>query len=162
MKNKFLQTTVGTFLALLMLFGGTQLVSAQDGEGQSQSIEGTWRTIVTPVNCQTGVPVAPAFQGLLSFHKGGTLSGTNTATAAVAPFFGVWQRGQGFHDYSFAFTNFRFDTSGVFIGTQTVRLTAALGASNNEFTATATGELFDTNGNLIATRCSTVTGTRFE
>jgi hypothetical protein len=165
MKNRFMQIIVGTFLGLLMLFGGTQLVSAQDGEGQSQSIEGTWRTIVTPVNCQTGVPVAPAFRGLSSFHKGGTVSGTSTPIAVApsnGPFFGVWQRGQGFHDYSYAFTNFRFDTSGVFIGTQTVRLTVALGASNNEFTATATGELFDTNGNLIATRCSTVAGTRFE
>ncbi len=163
MKNKFMQIIVGTFLGLVMLFAGTQIfVSGQGNERRSQSIEGTWRTIVTPVNCQTGVPVAPAFRGLSSFHKGGTLSGVTTTTVTVTPFFGVWQHGQGFHDYSFAFTNFRFDTSGVFLGTQTIRLTAALGAFNNEFTATAIGELFDTNGNLIATRCSTVTGTRFE
>ena len=158
-----MQIIVGTFLGLVMLFAGTQIfASGQNDKGQSQSIQGTWRTIVTPVNCQTGVPVAPAFRGLSSFHKGGTLSGATTNTVTVTPIFGVWQRGQGFHDYEYAFTNFRFDTSGVFIGTQTVRLIAALGASNNEFTATAIGEGFDTNGNLIFTRCSTVTGTRFE
>ncbi len=147
-----------------MLVVGTQIfVSGQDNENQEQrngrSIQGTWRTIVTPVNCQTGVPVAPAFPGTLSFNKGGTLAGNTTVFSSA---YGVWQRGQGFHDYSFAFTNFRFNTSGVFIGTQTVRQTATLGASNNEFTATGTAEMFDTNGNLIAMGCSTVMGTRFE
>jgi hypothetical protein len=160
MKNKFMQTVVGTFLGLLMLVVGTQIfVSGQKSESQSQSIEGTWRTIVTPRNCQTGDPVAPAFPGTLSFNKGGTLAGNTTVFSSA---YGVWQRGQGFHDYSFAFTNFRFNTSGVFIGTQTVRQTATLGASNNEFTATGTAEMFDTNGNLIAMGCSTVMGTRFE
>ncbi|MBA3573378.1 MAG: hypothetical protein H0W34_15720, partial [Pyrinomonadaceae bacterium] len=46
MKNRFMQIIVGTFLGLLMLFGGTQLVSAQDGEGQER-LEGVWRVTIT-------------------------------------------------------------------------------------------------------------------
>ncbi len=158
MRNKFMQTLAGTFLGLLILIVGTQIfVSGQSGE--SQRIEGTWRTIVTPRNCQTGDAVAPPFQSLLSFNRGGTLVGTSTVAASV---FGVWQRGHSFHDYSFAFANLRYNTSGVFIGTQTVRQTAALSADGNGFTTTGTVEIFDTNGNLIGTGCSTSTGTRFE
>ncbi len=164
MKNKLTQTFLATLLGLVMLFAGTQIfVSGQDNENQEQrngrSIQGTWQTIVTPVNCQTGVPVAPAFQGLLTFNKGGTLAGTNTAVASL---FGVWQRERGGQNYSFAFTNFRYNATGVFIGTQTVRQTGTLGAGGNEFTTTGTAEFFDTNGNLVGTGCSTVTGTRFE
>ena len=164
MKNKLTQTLLGAFLGLVMLFAGTQIsVSGQDNQEQQQrngrSIQGTWRTIVTPVNCQTGVPVAPAFQGLLSFHKGGTLSGTSTVAPSV---FGVWQSERGWQNYSFAFTNFRYNTSGVFIGTQTVRQTARLGAGSDGFTTTGTVEIFDANGNLIGTGCGNSTGTRFE
>ena len=160
MKNKFMQTILGIFLGLLMLLVGTQIfVSGQNNEKQQRGIEGVWRTTVTPVNCQSGIPVAPAFQGILAFHKGGTLSGTSTVAPAV---FGIWQRERGWQDYSFAFTNFRYNTSGAFIGTQTVRQTAELGASGNQLTTTGTVEIFDTNGNPIGNGCVISTGTRFE
>ena len=166
--RKLMQTIVGTFLGLAILFAGAQIfVSAQDKKNQEQrqeqkdgrSIGGTWRTSVTPVNCQIGAPVAPAFPGLLSFHDGGTLSGTSTVAPTV---FGVWESTRGWQNYSFAFTNLRYNTSGVFIGTQTVRQTAKLGAAGNDFTSTGTVEIFDTNGNLIGTGCANSTGTRFE
>lgn len=166
MKNKFMQKIVGTFLGLLMLIVGTQIfVSGQINlipfdQRNPRSIQGTWRTVVTPRNCQTNDPVAPAFQGLLGFHEGGTLSGTSTVAPAV---YGVWQRERGWHiDYSFAFTNFRYNASGVFIGTQTVRQTAELASGGNEFNSTGTVEVFDVNGNLVGSGCVTSTGTRFE
>jgi len=60
MKNTFLKTTVGTFLALLMLFGCTQFfVSGQESEPRDsvekqtersqRNIVGVWRTAVTRV-----------------------------------------------------------------------------------------------------------------
>ena len=164
MKNKLIQTVVGTFLGLLMLFAAAQIfVSGQENEKQEQgnrrNIQGTWRTVVTPRNCQTGDPVAPAFQGVLGFHEGETLSGTSTAAPSV---FGVWRRTNGWRNYSFAFTNFRFNTSGVLIGSQTVRQTAEIAANGNTFTTTGTVEIFDTSGNQIGSGCVTSTGTRFE
>ena len=63
MKNIFLKSIVGTGLALLMLVVGTQsFVSGQISEKQERTIEGVWRTVVTPLNCQTGLPVAPSFR----------------------------------------------------------------------------------------------------
>jgi len=49
MKSKFLQTTVGTFLALIMLFGVTQIfVSGQEsekGDLQEEQSERSWQSI---------------------------------------------------------------------------------------------------------------------
>jgi hypothetical protein len=80
MKNKFLKTTVGTFLALLMLFGCTQFfVSGQESEtgnspeeqieGARPSIVGAWRTAVTLRSCQTGLPVVPTFRGRSLYNR---------------------------------------------------------------------------------------------
>jgi hypothetical protein len=160
MKDKSILTLLGTVFGLVLLLAGVQMFAAGQGnEKPERSIEGTWRTTVTPVNCQTGVPVAPAFPGLLGFNKGNTLAGTSTVAASA---FGVWRREGGWENYSFAFTNFRYNTSGVFIGTQTVRQTVKLGASGDEFASTGTVEIFDTSGNQIGTGCAVSTGTRFQ
>lgn len=171
MKNKFMQIAAGTILGLLILVGSTQLfVSAQELKNESsknsimhssnnRSIVGTWQTIVTPRNCQTGAAVAPAFPGLLTFNEGGTLTGTSTAVSSV---YGVWERTRGWQSYSFAFISLRYSPTGTFIGTQKVRQTAELGASGDDFTTTGTVEVFDANGSLTATGCTTSTGTRFE
>ncbi len=178
MKNKFMQIAAGTIFGLLMIIGSTQLfVSGQELKNESsedstvnsskRSIVGTWQTSVTPRNCQTGVPVAPAFPGLLTFNEGGTLTGTSTAVSSV---YGVWERKDGLQQnlftpikqYSFAFISLRYNATGTFIGTQKVRQTATLGASGNDFTSTGTAEILDANGNVIGTGCSTSTGTRFE
>ncbi len=160
MKNKFMQKVVGTALGLLILITGAQVfVSAQEGEKQGRSIVGTWQTSVTPRNCQTGNPVAPAFPGILTFNKGGTLTGTSTAVSSV---YGVWERERGWQNYSFAFISLRYSPDGTFIGTQKVRQTVTLGADGNSFTSTGSAEIFDGNGNIIGTGCSTSTGTGFE
>ncbi len=166
-----MQVAAGTIFGLLMLVGSTQFfVSGQEVKNESSEdstenfsrstgIVGTWQTIVTPRNCQTGVPVAPPFPGLLTFNKGGTLTGTSTAVSSV---YGVWERTHGKRNYSFAFISLRYSPTGAFIGTQKVRQTAELGQGGNDYTSTGTVEILDANGNLIATGCSTSTGTRFE
>ncbi len=137
-----MQTIGGTFLALLMLFAGTQIfVSGQasekgdtpePSERSGQRIVGAWRTAVTPRNCQTGLPVAPAFRGLFTFHQGGTMSefsvGPGSTPALRSPGHGVWERGQGLSDYSLSFILNRYDASGVFIGTEKVTATLELGS----------------------------------
>ncbi len=171
MKNKFMQTTVGTFLALLMLFGCTQFfVSGQESEtgnspeeqieGARQSIVGAWRTAVTLRNCQTGLPLAPAStpasRGLLTFNEGGTLSeynaGPGSTPAMRSPGHGVWERLRE-HEYSLVFIINRYDASGVFIGTQKIRAALELGASVNVFT---------NNAAISASRNSYTTNASFE
>ncbi len=161
---------LGTFLGLLISIGISPIfVSGQELKNESsensnennsrRTIVGTWQTSVTPRNCQTGEPVAPAFPGILTFSDGETLVGTSTAVSSV---YGVWEREQGGRHYSFAFISLRYSPTGAFIGTQKVRQTATLGANGNEFTTTGTVEVLDANGNPIGMGCSTSTGTRFE
>ena len=184
MKSKFMQTIGGTFLALLMLFGFTQFfVSGQESEtGNSPeeqieharpSIKGAWRTAVTQRNCQTGLPLAPALRGLLTFNEGGTLSEYNSPgpnPAVRSPGHGVWERKNGLQQnlfspikqYSFVFVVNRYDASGVFISSQKVTATLELSASGNGFTTNAAVEIFDASDNLIGTGCATGVGTRIE
>ncbi len=177
MKNKFLKTTVGTFLALLMLFGCTQFfVSGQESETSDslekqtersqRNIVGAWRTAITPLNCQTGLPVAPVGRGLITFNEGGTLSEYNSPgpnPAVRSPSHGVWEQSRrGRHNYSFVFVHNRYDASGAFISSNKVTAALELSASGNSYTANASFEIFDANDNLIGTGCATSVGTRIE
>jgi len=122
--------------------------------------------MVTGVNCQTGDPVGPPFPGLFTFNKGGTMSeygiGPGSSPALRSPGHGVWEREHGWQNYSFTFTFYRYDATGVFIGSQKVAATLELGASGDEFTTHSVVQVLDVNGNVIATFCARAVGTRFE
>ncbi len=169
------QTSVIALAVVTAVTMTSSMVSGQNIQDQQSSeslshrqrtIEGVWRTMVTPRNCQTGDPVAPPLRGLFTFNKGGTMSeygiGPGSSPALRSPGHGVWRREHGWQDYSFAFTFYRYDASGVFIGSQKVTATLELEASGDEFTSTSAIEVFDANGNLIGTGCATAAGTRFE
>ena len=173
MKNKFLQTTVGTLLGLLMLVGCAQLLvsaqnssifeSAQSDEIQQLDIVGVFRTTVTQRNCRTGNPIG-TFQGLVTFNEGGTMAETSTALSPAlrTPGHGVWRREPGFQQYSFAFTFLRFNPDGTFFGTQVIRQTVTLVPGGNQFNSTNFVEAYNASGNLLGTGCATSVGTRFE
>ncbi len=150
-----------------MLFGGTQLVSAQDGEGQD-SLEGVWRVKTTPRNCVTGVPIPTTpFEFLFTFHKGGTLSVSlqnSTITITRSPGHGLWQREHGEGDYSFKFVHLRFDlATGAFLARQVARGTLRLSESGDEFTTNSSTMSFDAHGVIIpGMGCANAVGTRFE
>lgn len=178
MKGKFMRTIVGTFLALLMLFGAAQIFVAgqeseqvnlqeEQGERSADSVVGVWRTAVTQRNCQTGVPTMPTSRGLFTFHEGGTLSetsgpGQNPSTGlSRSPGYGVWEQRRR-RTYSLAFIINRYDASGVFIGTQQIRGFLELAAGGDSYTTNVTVQVFDANDNLVGTGCATSIGTRFE
>jgi hypothetical protein len=168
MKNKLMQIAVGTIFGLLVLIGAAQfLVSGQELKNESSEhsanpngIVGTWQTSVTPRNCQTGAAVAPPFPGILTFNRGGTLTGTSTNAPSA---YGVWESENGSQRYTFSFLFLRYNASGAFIGTQKVRQTVEIiGGRGDRFTSDGAVEIYDVNGNLIGTGCATSTGTRFE
>ncbi len=171
MKNKFLKTISGAALAIFMLAMFAQIqVSAQVLENipleQSRGIVGAWRTAVTPRNCQTGLPVAPVIRGLFTFNEGGTMAeygiGPGQSPALRSPGHGVWEQRHGRHNYSFRFMFYRYDASGVFIGSQKVTAALELGAGGDSFTTNSAIEVLDANDNLIGSGCATAAGTRFE
>ena len=73
MKTRTLKQTCSSALYAYCGFDRCILatVSAQAPE---RTIQGVWRTMVTPVNCQTGDPLGPPFASLLTFNTGGTMS----------------------------------------------------------------------------------------
>jgi tetratricopeptide (TPR) repeat protein len=72
-----------------------------------------------------------------------------------------WMR-KSIDDPFYAFTYYRYDSSGVFIGSQKVTSALELGASGDEFITHSVVSVLDANDNVTATRCATATGTRFE
>ena len=157
-------------LSMTVLVVSSQNIQAKQSSTSSnareRTIVGAWRTVVTPINCQTGVQVAPPIRGLFTFNEGGTMSeygiGPGSSPALRSPGHGVWQREQGWQGYSFSFTYYRYDPSGLFIGSQKVAATLELGASGDEFTTKSVVEVFDANDNKTGTFCARSAGTRFE
>ena len=169
MKTRTLkQTCSSALIVIAALTVAFSFASAQAPERtmSERTIQGAWRTMVTPVNCQTGDPLGPPFRGLFTFNNGGTMSeygiGPGSSPALRSPGHGVWQRTHGWQDYSYTFTFYRYDASGVFIGSQKVTSAVELGASGDEFTTHSVVQVLDVNGNVIATFCARAAGTRFE
>ena len=148
---------LGFLFVSIVLLAGSQLRATAIGLAEARNLEGTWITSVTPVDCVSGSQVAPAFPGILSFHLGGTMSGTSAVAPAV---FGYWDRSGA--EYKFAGTFLRYNSSGVYIGRQTIRQKVTIGQEGGEFTSTGSVEILDTNGNVIGNGCATSTGIRLE
>lgn len=163
-----MQIVFVTIIGSLLAGGAQSYVLGQetkdDGETEAaksgrNNIVGTWQTVVTPRNCQNGDPVAPPFPGILTFNKGGTLSGTS---ATVPAGFGIWDRQHGAGEFALAFVSLRFSPTGVFLGTQRVRQMAILNAAGNGFTSMGTVQVLDPNGVVVGSGCASSVGTRFE
>src|SRR4026209_2421400 len=131
------------------------LAAAQDAGRQQSSappadhertIQGVCRTVVTPRNCQTGDAIL-TLSGLFTFNQGGTMSeygiGPGSSPALRSPGHGVWQREHGLQDYSFAFTFYRYDASGVLLGSQKIGATLELGPGGDEFASRSALETLD-------------------
>jgi hypothetical protein len=175
-KMNLKKQTLVIALALITALTATSFrVSGQNKQEASdlsnareRTIEGVWRTVVTPRNCQTGDPIpnVPPISGLFTFNKGGTMAEYGIALgqtpALRSPGHGLWQREQGWQDYSFKFIFNRYNTTGVFIGSQIVRGVLELGASGDSFTTSSSIQILDAGDNVIGNGCATAVGTRFE
>jgi hypothetical protein len=171
MKTRISKLTSGSALmaiaALTVALSFASAQTADENQSSGPHLQGVWRTLVTPVDCVTGGELAPPFNGLFTFNKGGTMSEYGISPVIMqtpalrSPGHGTWQHEQG-PNYSFTFIFYRYDTTGLFIGSQQITAALVLGASGNDFTTSSTIEIFDADGNLIGTGCATAAGTRFE
>lgn len=157
---KKLVKVLGLFVGMVALVGCSQMfVAGQSDQKNGSSIDGVWKTVVTPRICATGAPVGPTFPGILLFEHNGTMTGTSTAVTSV---YGVWHRESGARQYSFASISQRFDAAGTLIGTRRITQNVTLDESGNSFTSGGGFQDSDVNGNPTISGCSTATGTRFE
>jgi hypothetical protein len=160
MKQTFLKLI--SVLAVLMAVGGMQIsVSGQSDEGHEPSLVGVWVTQVTRRNCETGDPIAAPGNSQNTFAKGGTLLETIGPSISRSPGNGIWKRESGLNEYSFALRFMRYDAAGVFVGSGVVRAAITLDETGNHYTSTATNDVLDVNGNVIASGCATSVSTRF-
>jgi hypothetical protein len=148
-------------LAILLAF--TVAANAQSTHS-ANGLAGTWRVQVTVKDCSSGAPLL-SFQTLLSFHEGGTMSGT-TSNPTFAPGqrtsdYGVWSY-QGNQTYSAASEAFLlFDTPRFVKGTQ--RIAQIITVDGDTFSSLANVEFFDSGHNPHGPAlCAAATGTRFE
>ena len=180
MKNTILKTINAAMLAILMLAAGAQItVSAQDIvneekiDGQKQEellarrqntrkLEGSWNHTGTRLNCSTGASIG-TFSAMFTFNRGGTFweSGTQISPALRSPSHGVWSY-EGNRNYATSFQFFRFNPDGTLAGRQIIRQQLELSPNGNSYTTTATAQVLDVSGTVIANNCSSGTGTRFE
>ena len=172
MKTKLMKTTVRGALAALLVFTFTPLLAsgqadldspaelAQHGGGK---IEGAWNVNVTVVNCTTGQPLASVYR-MLTFADDGVIQEFaaffNPLTPALrSPGHGVWGHLANGH-YSYDVQFFRLNANFTLAGWNREHREVVVDHSGTSFTATGTAEIFDLNGNLLATGCATETATR--
>ena len=172
MKKTFLKLIVGTALTLLVVVGGGQITAlGQDDEELDQieesearnykrSIVGVWLTQVTRRNCDTGDPIGATSQIQLTFAKGDTLLETIGPSVLRTQGNGVWKRGRP-NKYYYALRFMRYDAAGAFVGSGIVRAALTLDATGDHYTATATNDILDVNGNVTGSGCATSVSTRF-
>ncbi len=166
---------IGAGLAILMLTMFSQvLVFGQEAKEETSSdslnarertIEGVWRTQITPINCQTGVPLLPfTIPGLLTYHQGGTMSETTavpSGPSSRSPGHGVWNRINGY-SFNGSFIFLLFNPNGTFSAREELTQDIQLDRRGDILHYTVTFKILDANDNLIATGCATARAVRFE
>jgi hypothetical protein len=166
MKDKNKKTALASIVSifgltalLFILASASSSAQSSDGRDRGDRIEGVWDSQVTLTDCQTG-NVSATFRGLGTFIRGGSLAQTdNQPPGLFSPGFGRWQHSSGGH-YTATFRLFTFDANGAFTGVARVSRDIQLDRSGNTFSSVISSEIFDPNGNLIATLCGTETATR--
>jgi hypothetical protein len=160
-------------LAIAFLAAFTPAATAQANEsGSNNGLQGVWMVQVTLRNCATGSAVAPAFESLVTYHRGGTFS-ESPGTLSFAP----GQRSEGHGNWSqeqprtYSQTMIAlilFDTPpnlpfspGFFAGWQTVTHTVDL-TDADHFTSAGTNAFYRFDGTLYRSGCSTAVGRRFK
>jgi len=100
---------------------------------------------------------------MLTFHQGGTImDGTTTPSALRTPAEGVW-RNVGDNTYAFRMKSFNFNAKNILTGWSIISGEETVDVTGNAFTGSgATVQVYDPNGNLLATVCADSSGTRFE
>jgi hypothetical protein len=145
---------------VLPALSGAAGEAAQEQKDQEQrGLEGVWDVSVTGRSCATG---AALFTGraILMFIDGGTL--TEIADRANrSTGLGTW-RHLGGSSYTALEKFIEYTAAGGFNGTTVLTREIELGKNADEYTATATSEVFNAAGQLINTGCATATATRFE
>lgn len=164
--SKRYPTTIALGILLLSLLGvAAQANSRAAATGKSwfaDPIVGTWEVVVDVTNCNTGDSIASGGQALALFNADGTRHETNATNPALrTPGYGNWHRVEN-NEYEFAFKFFRFDSTGAYIGSTSVRHDLFLSADATSYYSEGIAEFLDPANNLLFVGCGSATATRYE
>lgn len=155
------QPNVIALAMMVTLSIGSSMVFGQD-KPEGNTLVGTWQSVVTARDCQTGTPAPFSFKALTTFNQGGTMS--EDALDVSSPYrtggHGIWQRTSG-PKYTVAWMFYTFAPNGTFTGSVKVRVDKTLGPDFNSLTGDGAVQVYDPNGNVVFTGCSDETATRF-
>src|ERR1700745_1129210 len=147
---------------LVACFALLPMVAAKAAEQGTQGgrIQGVWETQITLNDCAGHV--IRSFQGMLTFHQGGTMmDGTPTPSALRTPAEGVWRHATD-NTYAFRMKSFTFNAQNVFTGWSIISGELTVDQTGDAFAGPATVQVYDPNGVLVTTLCADSVGTRFE
>lgn len=158
-------------VAGMLVLGSAGTARAAEEGPASRALTGTWLVEVQQRICATQAPLGGTFYALLTFAKGGTMTGT-TSAPLFAPGqrtgdFGVWSY-SGRRTFSAVSEAFLLADSastppGLKRGLQRIAQTITIQRNDpNVFSSVAKVEFFDTNSALLISGCATATGQRFE
>src|SRR6266545_7769515 len=148
-------------LALASLVAVT-IASGQDPRPVSVGgrLQGTWEMQITLTDCAGHV--IRSFPSLIEFVAGGTIVESNGGTpqALKTPGEGVWRHTID-NDYAFRFKFFTFNAQNVFTGWTIIAGETTVDETGDANVGSATVEVYNSNGVLVATACAETAGTRF-
>ena len=160
MKTKLVKSIIAPLLFASALV--SMVAQTATGQGtQGGRLQGTWENQVTLTDCAGHV--IRSFPTIQEFIAGGTTveSSAGTPQALKTPGLGVWRHTTG-NNYAFRFKFFTFNAQNVFTGWTIIAGETTVDSTGNANAGSATVEVYDPNGVLIATACTEVAGTRFE
>jgi len=160
MKTKLVKSITAPLLAACALV----LMVAPTATGQGTEggrLQGTWEMQVTLTDCAGHV--IRSFPTIQEFIAGGTTveSSAGTPQALKTPGLGVW-RHTADNNYAFRFKFFTFNAQNVFTGWTIIAGETTVDATGGSKAGSATVEVYNPNGVLVATACTEFSGTRFE
>ena len=161
MKTKLVRIIMSSLLlacAVITLVAGTR--PPREG-AVGGKLQGTWEMQITLTDCAGHV--IRSFPTLVEFVAGGTLTEASggTAPALATGGKGVWSHTVD-STYAFRFKDFNFNSSYVLTGWSIISGELTVDETGNANAGPATVQVYDPNGNLLATVCADAVGTRFE
>jgi hypothetical protein len=145
----------------------TSLVSSQDRQSPQlptvqPTIEGVWQDPRNGVNCDDPNQVLSGpFPAIVTFHRDGTMTDDTGALEGTSNGYGTWRREPGRQNYSYRYTAFSTDENGALAISGLISVNLHL-TDANSYTSSDAIQIFDADGNLIATFCGRSEGTRFQ
>ena len=160
MKTKLVKSILAPLVVAGALVSMVAATATEQGT-EGGRLQGTWEMQITLTDCAGHV--IRSFPSLIEFTAGGTVVESNAGTpqALKTPGEGVWRHTTD-NNYAFRFKFFTFSPQNAFTGWGIIAGETTMDKTGDGNTGSATVEVYDPNGVLVATACAEIAGTRFE